>query len=271
MHRPSVRLIPVLFLSLVCGCRSNGVAEAPPAAPPAVFADNSRSSVDWTGVYRGTLPCADCPGIDTTVILRSDRSFRIEMVYIDRNVSPFIQEGSFSWFPDGQRISCVDRNGGRQLFLVGENRLILLDAEGNRIAGELTERFTLRKIASVPAVAPDASFLETYWKLTMLWGKPVVTPEGQKEAHLVLERKDKRVHGSGGCNRFFGSYTLLPGQRIRFLKIGSTKMACPDMDKEQMFFGMLKQVDSYTIKGNVLQFNGEHEAPIARFEAVYLK
>ena len=31
--------------------------------------DNSKTSVDWVGKYEGTLPCADCEGIKTTLTL----------------------------------------------------------------------------------------------------------------------------------------------------------------------------------------------------------
>lgn len=271
MKNGSLRLLPFLLSLLFCGCQSNGIVQDAPKQPAAI-ADNSRTSVDWPGVYRGTLPCADCPGIDTKVTLRADQTFRIEMVYIDRNVKPFIQDGSFSWYPDGLRIQCVDRKGGRQLFQVGENQLFQLDGDGNRITGEIADRFVLRKVSADVSSGPDAALQETYWKLTMMLGKPVTTTERQQEAHLVLERNGTRVHGSGGCNRFFGTCELLPGNRIHFSKLGSTMMACPDMMTEQRFFSMLEQVDRYSIKGNILELYGARLAsPLARFEAVYLK
>ena len=32
---------------------------------------NAQNSLDWAGTYEATLPCADCPGIKTTVVLKS--------------------------------------------------------------------------------------------------------------------------------------------------------------------------------------------------------
>ena len=34
--------------------------------------DSSATSLDWEGVYRGVVPCADCEGIVTTITLRRD-------------------------------------------------------------------------------------------------------------------------------------------------------------------------------------------------------
>jgi len=35
----------------------------------------SANSLDWAGVYRGVLPCADCPGIETTLRLATDSTY----------------------------------------------------------------------------------------------------------------------------------------------------------------------------------------------------
>lgn len=256
-------LIPLtLVLVLSAGCRSSESA-APLDAAPVATSDNSMTSVDWPGVYKGTLPCADCPGLATTVILGQDMTFRIEMVYLERNVKPFVQEGHFTWLQDGLRIVCVDGKGGRQFFDVGENRLFQLDADGQRINGELADRFALAKVS-----ATDAPLQGTYWKLKVLRGKPVAVSDRQREAHLVLERSGGKVHGSGGCNRFFGSYAIRPGNRIQFSRIGSTMMACPEMESEREFFRVLESADNFTVKGDALQLNRARMAPLAEFQAV---
>jgi heat shock protein HslJ len=270
MRCNSLVLFAAALLCLPCSCRSQDSAIGA-AAPLYSGPDNSETSLDWPGVYKGTLPCGDCPGISTTLILRLDRTFRTEMRYIDRKVEPFVQEGTFTWLPGGSVISCSDGKGQHQLYFVGENMIIQLDGDGKRITGDLAERFILRKVASEPARVPDASLQETRWSLTMLMGKPVVAPERQREAFMVLNRRDSRVEGFGGCNRFFGSYDVMPGNRIRFSKIGATRMACPDMQTEQALFRVLETVDNYTIRGNVLQLNRARMAPLARFEATYLK
>jgi heat shock protein HslJ len=44
-----------------------------------------------------------------------------------------------------------------------------------------------------------------------------------------------RVAGSGGCNRVMGSFEV-DGDQLRFGRMGSTRMSCPDgMEQERRF------------------------------------
>ena len=38
---------------------------------------NAETSLDYLGVYKGTLPAADCPGIETTLTLAPDGSYAL--------------------------------------------------------------------------------------------------------------------------------------------------------------------------------------------------
>ena len=102
---------------------------------------NSRNSLDWAGEYNGTLPCASCPGIQTTIRINDDQSFEKTTLYLESDDQPETTTGTFQWNADGSRIT-LDGN----TYLVGENQLILLDAEGNRITGELADTYILQKM-----------------------------------------------------------------------------------------------------------------------------
>lgn len=118
---------------------------------------------------------------------------------------------------------------------------------------------------------PDASLEETYWKLTELMGQSVPRPEtGSKEVHIIL-KAGNRLQGFAGCNNIMGSYEVKNEFSITFSGVASTLMACPDMKTEDTLKKILEQVDNYTIKGNNLSLNRAKMAPLARFEAVYLK
>jgi len=119
---------------------------------------------------------------------------------------------------------------------------------------------------------PNSDLIETYWKLTELMGEPIVmTPGTKKEMHMVIKKQDNLVNGNGGCNSFTGSYTVLEGNRISFSKLAGTKMACIDMEKETTFMEALQKADNYAIQGKILSLNKGRMAPLAKFEAVYLK
>lgn len=123
--------------------------------------------------------------------------------------------------------------------------------------------------ASDQNVKPNAQLKETYWKLTELMGEKIAPT--QNEAHMIL-KNDGSVNGSFGCNRMMGSYEEKPMERIKFDKMASTMMACVNgMDVEQKFGDVLSRTDSYVIVGDTLQLNRARMAPLAKFEAVYLR
>ena len=126
--------------------------------------------------------------------------------------------------------------------------------------------------SSAPASSvPDASLVETYWKLTELMGQPVPAPRPDtREVHIIL-KNGNRLQGFAGCNNIMGSFEVKNEFSITFSGVASTLMACPDMTTEDNLKKVLEQVDNYTIRGNSLSLNKARMAPLARFEAVYLK
>ncbi len=120
---------------------------------------------------------------------------------------------------------------------------------------------------------PEVSeIVEKYWKLTELSGRPVPRAEAsQREAHIILKLDGNRVQGNAGCNSLTGIYELKGGNRIAFSRIAVTKMACPYMDVEIQFLKVLNTADNYTVRGDTLTLNRARMAPLARFDAVYMK
>lgn len=117
---------------------------------------------------------------------------------------------------------------------------------------------------------PVSGLTERYWKLIELYGnKVVMNPKAHKEPHFILKDEDNRVTGNSGCNHFFGTYELKPGNRIRFSQIGVTRMACTEsMDTEQSLLKVFKMTDHYAINGDTLVLSKTRMAPLARFVAI---
>lgn len=107
-------------------------------------AHNSRNALDYEGVYAGTLPCADCPGIYTEITLSGDR-YTMKTVYQDEaeGENTFEESGTYSWDASGSRITL--NTDPFQQYQVGENLLFVLDSEGERVTGELANLYILRK------------------------------------------------------------------------------------------------------------------------------
>lgn len=48
------------------------------------------------GTYEGTLPCADCPGLQTLITINSDGTFHMEETYLERSQSPTVTDGTWT-------------------------------------------------------------------------------------------------------------------------------------------------------------------------------
>ncbi len=103
------------------------------------------NSLDWTGTYGGTLPCANCPGLDQTLTLHRDGRYELTRFYQGspiKRAAPVM--GTFTWDDDGERIQ-LDATGDNLWFLVTQRRIIQLDARGQRIDTEQAPLYVMSK------------------------------------------------------------------------------------------------------------------------------
>lgn len=103
----------------------------------------SQNSVDWAGIYDGTIPCADCEGIKTMIELKDDGTFIMETEYLGKD-GKFSDKGMFTWFNNGSSVM-LKGEGAETRLKVGENQLFHLDQDGNEITGELAEQYIYKK------------------------------------------------------------------------------------------------------------------------------
>ena len=108
------------------------------------LAHNSQNSLDWTGVYQDTIPCADCPGILTTIEIKEDKTFKYQAEYLDRDLT-LADSGSFEWTNDDSAIHLKGETVA-STYKVGENVLIATDSSGNKLEGPNTHLYNLKKI-----------------------------------------------------------------------------------------------------------------------------
>ncbi len=87
-------------------------------------------------------------------------------------------------------------------------------------------------------------FHGTEWQLAQLYGETV-----DSDNYRITFAADGSVSGTGGCNNFAGTFT----QNVTQIKIAdnlvSTRMHCPDQQREDKFLKMLTLTDAYSIDG----------------------
>lgn len=111
----------------------------------------SQNSLDYAGVYKGQLPCADCSGINVELTLEYDGSYDYKQTYLDVKGKDETsdQQGRFTWNKAGQVITLEGTTGGpfnEVRYFVGENVLLPADAEGKVMESDLPFDYSLHKV-----------------------------------------------------------------------------------------------------------------------------
>jgi len=136
-------IIAVLFINLASCTSKSGSKEAQDGVVIDA-AHNSRNSLDWDGIYTGIIPCADCEGIKVQITLNFDETYQVSYLYLGKSDIPETFSGKFTWDAAGRTIT-LDTENFPSRYKVGENRLILLDMEGNLITGQHADMYVLTK------------------------------------------------------------------------------------------------------------------------------
>lgn len=138
-------LIAVLAFTLMnCTNQSSKNEDATTDDQTVVDMHTSEISLDWAGVYEGTMPCASCEGIETVVELKDDNTFTATYTYMGEDEYTVSNEGIFTWDESGQVVTLVAEEDTKQ-FKVGENHITLLGEDGEVNTGELAEFYVLKK------------------------------------------------------------------------------------------------------------------------------
>lgn len=144
-------LLVALTVAALAACKPQAPAEtaAPPAEPaPATPAADARPSARsapfdvkaFAGTFNGTLPCADCPGIATRIVLAADGTYTITESYQERSAPDLKGDGTWTVEEDNQRLR-LDPNSksenDRQFAILSHDEIRQLDLEGKPIESAL--------------------------------------------------------------------------------------------------------------------------------------
>ncbi|MCD8072322.1 MAG: copper resistance protein NlpE [Alistipes sp.] len=144
------RLIFAIIFSLLAGsCGQNAKKITDTNVAAAIDHASQKEAADYRGTYHGTIPCADCDGIEVTLWIKEGGQFELKTRHIaPREGMDDIHtqyEGKYKWDAAGNMITLQNITTQPNKYLYHDGMLIQLDINGNRIQGPLADRYVLRK------------------------------------------------------------------------------------------------------------------------------
>lgn len=91
------------------------------------------------GIYKGELPCTDCEAIATVLTLEQGNNYKLEYIYVGKNVDSFSKNGRWKLEDDKLNLEGLDYQ-----YKVEYNQLRQLDLSGREITGDLSDRYILK-------------------------------------------------------------------------------------------------------------------------------
>lgn len=102
-------------------------------------------ATDYYGTYSGTLPCADCEGIQTTLTLGNDASYSLKSEYLGKKGEVFEEKGTYHVL-ENQVIELTNSSSKeKSYYKLLTDALAVSDSLGNTNKGELAEQYKLKK------------------------------------------------------------------------------------------------------------------------------
>lgn len=157
-------LIVAVGVAVASSCAPANMKESPPikikVKPEGSSTKHTARKFGPPVTYAGKLPCADCPGIQLTVTLLPDSTYRLRQVYEER---PAVSHQLGRWSVDekGTRLTLSSGASRAQRFeIVGADSLRMVDAEGNPIQSKLN--YGLGRLARVDPIRDTMDLRGTY-------------------------------------------------------------------------------------------------------------
>lgn len=125
----------ILFVLISCNGQKNQQETADFEA--------EQSDLNLPAIYTGTLPCADCPGINYQLIIKDDGFTELSQ-YQDRSPATFEETGTWKITDDTLTLIGLEDLILKR-FLVNDTSLTLLNMNNQRITGELADMYILER------------------------------------------------------------------------------------------------------------------------------
>ena len=105
----------------------------------------SATMATTTGTYEGTLPCADCSGIRTTLKINSDTTYELRSEYLGRKDGVFEESGIYNIVGENIIELVTPSSGEKTFYKILDGSVALSDSLGTLNGSELAEHYILKR------------------------------------------------------------------------------------------------------------------------------
>lgn len=112
-----------------------------PTATETVDMHTAENSLDYPGVYEGTIPAASGPGIKMTLTLNKDKTFKLRSEYIDEKDGIDTVQGKY--VVNGNIATLELAQNEKKYLKIEEGRVRLLDQDKKVVEGDLANHYIL--------------------------------------------------------------------------------------------------------------------------------
>ena len=146
----NLMIFAVMSLALMTSCNGNKTAQNAVNNDSVNVADTAvNENIDLAsvaGTYEGTLPAADCPGINTVLTINADKTYELKQDYIDRKDGHDEASGVLELL-DGNVLMLVRPSSGEHTFykVKDDKSIIMTDSLGNEPEDDMAKLYVLTK------------------------------------------------------------------------------------------------------------------------------
>lgn len=219
------------------------------------------------GSYSGVLPCIDCAGIDTDLMIRANGTFTFTELYLGRSAGAFGDANQFVsegvWRVEGNALSLAMAQTGetRSYRIISANELRALDEEGRDIQSDRNHSLTR---AAAAAAQPELTGRTWTWVRTERPSDDVVHPNEADEFTIRLT-DGGAVSVATDCDTYNGTYRTNVRDEID-MTIEAATDECSGASQAPAFVKMLTDSNRYYLVNGGLYLGIPFESGLVVFE-----
>lgn len=205
--------------------------------------------------FQAIMPCEDCHGIYTLLVIRPNDEFRLERKYLGRSETIEVQTGTFNFLATENMISLPLSNNETLSFKVDDASLYPLDENQQKLKLKNNQELEFEELTLTNG---------TFW-LEGMNGEKISTDSSEK-AWIAFE--DSQLTGYSSCNTLRGRFEF--DSKTQMLLISDTatsKKFCPGNQIETLLLDTLANVAKYELRDDLLNLMDLHDKTLLQFKA----